>query len=67
MYLDLNGDGRWTTGDWELKRQPEPVYYFRSKLSLKANWEFEESFDHTAVPQRDSKPQEIRKDTNAKK
>ena len=67
MYMDLNEDGKWTTGDWSLKRQPEPVYYFQSKLNLKANWDFEETFDHTAVPQRDSKPQEIRKDANAKK
>lgn len=67
MYMDLNDDHKWTTGDWSLKRQPEPVYYYPSKLSLKANWEFEERFDHTAVPQQDSKPKEIRKDANGKK
>lgn len=67
MYLDLNGDGRWTTGDWAEKRQPEPVYYFPSKLTLKANWEFEETFDHTAKPQLESKPREIVRDENGKK
>lgn len=66
MYMDLNEDGKWTTGDWKLKRQPEPVYYFPAKLTLKANWEFEETFDHTAMPQQDSKPKELRKDANAK-
>ena len=64
MYFDLNGDGRWTTGSWEQKRQPEPVYYFPAKLTLKANWEFEETFDYTAKPQVESKPAEIRKDGN---
>lgn len=67
MYMDLNGDGKWTTGNWEQKRQPEPVYYFPSKLTLKANWEFEETFDYTAKPQEESKPVEIRKDAGAVK
>ena len=62
MYFDLNGDGRWTTGDWSEKRQPEPVYYFPSKLALRANWDFEETFDYTVVPQLESKPMEIVKD-----
>ncbi len=67
MYLDLDGDGKWTTGSWEQKRQPEPVYYFPSKLSLKANWEFEETFDYTAKPQAESKPAEIIKDAGSTK
>ena len=67
MYFDLNGDGLWTTGSWEQHRQPEPVYYFPAKLTLKANWEFEETFDYTATPQAESKPAEIRKDAGAKK
>lgn len=59
LYIDVNGDGRWTTGDWERKRQAEPVYYFPSKLKLRANWDFEEIFDHLAVPQVESKPQSL--------
>ncbi len=62
LYIDENGDGKWTTGDWATHRQPEPVYYFPSKLPLRANWEFEEDFDFMAVPQLDSKPQELLKD-----
>ena len=62
LYIDENGDGKWTTGDWTTHRQPEPVYYFPSKLPLRANWEFEEDFDFMAVPQLDSKPQELLKD-----
>ena len=56
LYIDYNGDGKWTTGDWIKKRQPEPVYYFPSKLKLRANWDFEENFDHLAIPQVESKP-----------
>lgn len=56
LYIDLNGDGEWTTGDWLLRRQPEPIYYYPSKLKLRANWDFEEIFDHLALPQIESKP-----------
>ena len=59
LYIDQNGDGKWTTGDWLTHRQPEPVYYFPSKLNLKANWDFEESFDHEAMDQLDAKPEEL--------
>lgn len=59
LYIDYNGDGKWTTGDWLTKRQPEPVYYFPSKLKLRANWDFEESFDHLAIPQVESKPEAL--------
>lgn len=67
LYFDLNGDGKWTTGDWATKRQPEPVYYFPYKLTLRANWDFEETFDYLARPQLDAKPTELRKDAGATK
>ena len=59
MYIDLDGNGEWTTGDWALKRQPEPVYYFSKKLTLRANWEFEEVFDHLATPLLEQKPKAL--------
>ena len=67
MYIDINGDGKWTTGDWAEKRQPEPVYYFPSKLTLRANWDFEELFDYLGWEQLDAKPTELRKDANSTK
>lgn len=60
MYIDENGDGEWTTGDWLFKRQPEPIYYYPKRLKLRANWDFEEQFDHLAIPQLDSKPKALR-------
>ena len=67
LYIDLDGNGKWTTGDWATKRQPEPVYYFPKKLSLRANWDFEETFDHLALPLLEQKPQAIRKPEGGKK
>lgn len=65
LYFDLDGNGKWTTGDWATKRQPEPVFYFPAKLTLRANWDFEEIFDYLARPQLDSKPRELIKDAAA--
>lgn len=67
LYIDENGDGKWTTGDWAKRRQPEPIYYYPNKLTLKANWEFEETFDHRATLQLESKPKELVKKDEKKK
>lgn len=67
LYIDLDGDGKWTTGDWLLKRQPEPIYYFPKKLKLRANWDFEENFDHLAIPRAYSKPKALVGKDNKKK
>lgn len=67
LILDVNGDGKWTTGSLAEKRQPEQVVYFPKKLSLRANWNFEETFGWQSIPLLDQKPEAIRKDSNAKK
>ncbi len=59
LYIDIDGNGKWTTGDWATKRQPEPVYYYSKKLSLRANWEFEEVFDHLELPLLEQKPKAL--------
>lgn len=67
LYIDENGDGKWTTGDWLQKRQPEPIYYYPKKLKLRANWDFEESFDHLEKPQILSKPKALREKATSNK
>ena len=67
LFLDLNGDGKWTTGDWSKHQQPEPVYYCHKKLNLRANWDFEEQFDWKNIPILQQKPEEIKKDANPNK
>ena len=37
---DLNGDGKWTTGDFDLHREPEPVSYYPSEIEIKENWDY---------------------------
>lgn len=70
MYIDSNEDGKWTTGDWIQRRQPEPVYYYPNRLKLRANWDFEEEFNHLAIPPTQSKPKALagkNKNKNKKK
>ena len=40
--IDRNGDGRWTTGDYNLGRQPEDYRLFDKTLQLREKWEMEE-------------------------
>lgn len=67
VYMDENGDGKWTTGDVKRHRQPEQVYYFPKKLTIRANWEFEEHWDWQAIELLKQKPAAIRKDAGEKK
>jgi uncharacterized protein (DUF2141 family) len=45
VVYDLNSDGKWTTGDFNLKRQPEPVSYFPHEIEIKINWVMIEDWD----------------------
>lgn len=67
MYIDANEDGKWTTGEWTSRRQPETIYYFPDKLQTKSNWDFEEEWNYLAVPQTEAKPKELIKASMAAK
>jgi hypothetical protein len=41
ILYDTNGNGRWDTGDYWQKRQPEIVLAIDMKLVVKASWENE--------------------------
>jgi hypothetical protein len=38
---DVNGNGKWDTGDFLKMRQPEPVLYMGEKLEVRESWSFE--------------------------
>ncbi|MDD3741818.1 MAG: Ig-like domain-containing protein, partial [Bacteroidales bacterium] len=38
---DSNGNNRWDTGDYNLKLQPEPVYYMPAEYEIRSNWNHE--------------------------
>lgn len=44
VILDANENGKWDTGNYLGKIQPEKVYFYSQVLEMRANWEFEQSF-----------------------
>ena len=61
LFIDENGNGVWDTGDLSTRRQPERVYYYPKKMTLKANWDFEETWDYEQIPLLEQKPVELKK------
>jgi hypothetical protein len=45
VIYDFNNDGKWTTGNYNLKLQPEPVSFFSKELEIKENWVNDEDWD----------------------
>ena len=58
LIYDLNGDGKWTTGEFSLYRQPEPVTYYFQEIDLKSGWNADNAWD---VSIRNSKDPLLRK------
>ncbi len=42
---DLDSNRVWTTGNYNLARQPEPVTYYPTELEVKINWALEQDWD----------------------
>ncbi len=42
---DRNKNGKWDTGNYEEKRQPEKVIFFKKELDVRANWDLEINWD----------------------
>ncbi|GHV22081.1 hypothetical protein FACS1894174_06230 [Bacteroidia bacterium] len=58
---DANGDGKWTTGNYTGKQQPETVYYYPGLFEIKQNFEFEqtEPWNVSETPVEKQKPLDI--------
>ncbi len=61
LVIDTNENGKWDTGEFSEKRQPEMVYYYNKSFELKSNFELEEDFDIAAVSLDKQKPLDITK------
>ena len=67
LIIDTNDDFLWTTGAYEEKRQPEQVFYLNKKLTLKANWEIQETWNIRELPFENQKPKELIKKEDKKR
>ena len=61
MFDDRNRNGKWDTGVFTDGVQAEEVFYFPKVWEMKANFEFEESWDIHAVPSDKQKLDDIKK------
>ena len=58
---DTNGNGKWDTGLYADRLQPESVYYFPQMLDVRALWDMRQDWDIHATPVAKQKPLEITK------
>lgn len=57
--VDANGNGKWDTGDYLMKRQPETVYYSPTPFKLRPFWSMEETWNVNVVPVLNQKPNDL--------
>jgi hypothetical protein len=63
MIFDVNGDGKWTTGDFDIHRQPEPVSYYPEELEIPENWEVKQPWVLELKNYKNPKMQGVKKTT----
>ena len=61
LFIDENEDGEWTSGNYELKRQPEDVYYNPKFYEIRAFTNHEENWNLNEQPLNRQKPLDITK------
>ena len=61
MFIDKNNNGKWDTGSYDENLEPEEMYYFPKVWTMKANFDFEETWNPADTPLTRQKPDEIKK------
>ena len=68
MFDDVNGNGKWDTGEYEEKRQAESVWYIKREWTLKQDWTHEtDSWYVNEYPLIEQKPDKLQKEKAKKK
>lgn len=67
LFIDADGDGKWSTGSVADSIQPEEVYYYPRKINLKKNWDVEQDWNINELPVDLQKPIEIKKNKPKRK
>ncbi|MDH6357682.1 Ig-like domain-containing protein [Parabacteroides sp. PF5-9] len=61
IILDTNKNGKWDTGNYAEKLQPETVYYYPKFFEIPLNWQVEETWNVLDTPIERQKPLDITK------
>ena len=67
IFNDRNGNGIWDTGLYESKEGAEEVYYFPGKIETRANWDYTQEWNPTALPVDCQKPDDIKRQKSVTK
>lgn len=67
IFNDRNQNGSWNTGSYAQGIQPEEVYYYPSKITIRANWDIEQTWNVHERPLDKQKPRELVKQKEDKK
>ena len=63
MFDDVNGNGKWDTGEYEEKRHAENVWFIKRSWALKQDWTHEtEAWYVNSTPLVEQKPDELQKE-----
>ncbi len=61
LFMDENGNGKWDTGTYENRLQPEKVYYYPRGLEFRAMFEYDQDNWNINMPLEQQKPMQITK------
>ncbi len=61
VFIDRNGNGQWDEGNYAQGLQAEEVYYYPRSFTLRAKWDFEQTWDLRKTPLAKQKPAAITK------
>ena len=67
LYVDRNGNGKYDTGNYAEKLQPEETFYYPRFINLKKNWDIEQTWDIFGTALDMQKPEEIKKNKPERK
>ncbi|MCF0183747.1 MAG: Ig-like domain-containing protein [Bacteroidaceae bacterium] len=66
-FIDSNGDGKWTTGEYATGRQPERMFYFPQPLTVRAKWEVDQDWAPLTIDEMKQKPAALIKQKEKKR
>lgn len=61
LFVDADSNGVYTDGSMTLGHQPEEVYYYPKKITVRKKWNVEQSWNVTELPLDQQKPYDIKK------
>ncbi len=66
-FTDRNGNGKWDVGSFTRNEQSEEVYYYPTKITVRANWDIEQNWTLKGRALTKQKPSDLVKQKGEKK